>query len=197
MVDWTGPVANNGVSMVKPDDNLISRCLAGDSAASQNLYAAHGPRVKVYLLRSGFGSHDADDLTQEVFLRVFRSLKTYDSRRGAFTTWLGTIARNVARRQWQRRQQEQFDPQLADEMFAAGDEQVEMSASREEQDALRDCISRLGEDMRRIVHLRYVEGLTTRGISQKVDMAEATVRLRLSTAASLLTTCLREKGIFE
>ena len=99
---------------------IISRCLQGDEEAFGDLYHAHSGRVRAYFLRSGFAPADADDRVQEVFLRVFKSLGTFSPSRGAFGQWLSTIARNVARKHWQRRRHPQdFDPALADEMFAS------------------------------------------------------------------------------
>ncbi len=175
---------------------LIARAAAGEGEAFEALHAAHAGRVRAYLLRSGFRPADADDLAQETFLRVFKSLSTFDAGRGSFASWLGTIARNVARRRWQRRRgPENFDPDLADEMFAAAADPAASPEAREEIGAVRACVDTLPADLSRLVRLRYVAGLTTRGIAADVGMPEATVRLRLAEAGELLCKCLTAKGI--
>lgn len=179
------------------DADRVARCLRGYETAYADLYTAHAGRVRAFLLRSGFASPEADDLTQETFLRVFRSLRGYDSGRGAFTTWLSAIARNVARKHWRKlSQSESFDPQLAEQMFAVdGDSGSPASAIlHEEFSALEDCIATLGDPLGQIVQLRYVEGWTTRGIGEAVRMPEATVRLRLREIRGLLLGCMQGKG---
>ena len=177
------------------DLELISRCLAGDSGAFERLYAAHARHMAAYFLRSGFDSADADDLTQETFVRVFRSLDTYDQRRGSFRLWLSAIARNVARRSWSRRADgESFDPELAEQTLAASVDESESPEAREEVAAVRDCVSALPAELGGIVRLRYVEGRTTRGIAAFTGIPEATVRLRLKEAQGMLEQCLKGKG---
>ena len=73
--------------------DVISRCLAGDDAAFDSLFAAHGRRVRAYFLRCGFGPADADDLTQDTFLRAFKSLGTFDATRGTFAGWSAATPR--------------------------------------------------------------------------------------------------------
>ncbi len=183
--------------MARRDADIIARCLKGFEAAYRDLYHAHAPRIKAYLLRSGFAHHAADDLTQDVFLRAFRHLRSYDERKGSFATWLGTIARNVVRRQWSRRgPAEAFDAQLAEELLDAAetDNPADAADQAEIYQALRDCIDALGQTHRSAVALRYVDGLTTRGIARQLDLPEATVRLRLNEARAQLLHCLRDKG---
>ncbi len=174
----------------------IERALAGDERARAALYAACAPRLAAYFLRSGFARADADDLLQETFLRAFRSLATFDPGRGAFGAWLGAIARNVARKRWGRQAApENFDPDLAEAVLTGGEDPAASAATREEADALRDCIARLPEQLRHVVHLRYVEGRTTRGVAAAAGMPEATARSRLAEARARLRACLGGKGI--
>ncbi len=177
---------------------LIEGALSGDADACGALYDANARWVKVYLLRSGFTQADADDLAQETFIRVFRSLATFDAGRGEFRPWLAAIARNVARKRWSaRKRPENFDPELAEEMLAGPDDPHGSAEVREEIDAVRQCVQSLPDDLRRVVSLRYVDGLTTRGIAAEVRLAEATVRLRIEDARRRIEQCLRGKGVVE
>lgn len=180
------------------DLQLIQACRAGEEAARQRLYAAHAGRVMAYLLRSGFARADADDLLQETFLRVFRSLGTFDPAKGAFAGWLGAIARNVARRRWARRTDaERFDPELAEDTLLAKGLPDGDPASREEMGLLRAGIAELPEELRRVLELRYVEGLTTRAVGESAGLPEATVRRRLQEAFAALRARLRAAGVTE
>lgn len=174
---------------------IVGRCLAGERSAQEDLYAAHAGRVKAYLLRRGFAGPDADDLTQDTFVRAFRSLGTFDPRRGSLRTWIGAIARNVARKRWGGRPAPQtLSLEFAEEMFPAEDNPGESPGAREEQAALGACIEELPAELGRLIRLRYVEGRTTRGISAATEIPEATVRARLVEARQRLGRCLKAKG---
>ena len=176
----------------------IEGALSGDPAACGALYDANARWIKVYLLRSGFSQADADDLVQETFMRVFRSLGTFDAARGPFRPWLAAIARNAARKRWSaRKRPENLDPELAEDVLAAPDDPRGSAELHEEIDAVRQCVQSLPDDLRRVVHLRYVDGLATRGIAAEIRLAEATVRLRIEEARRRIEKCLRSKGVME
>ena len=182
--------------MSQQDRETIAQCLAGDESAFERLHSAHAGRVKAYLLRCGFAPGDADDLTQEVFLRVLRSLNTYDAERGSFRTWLGAIARNAARKQWSKRPNwDRFDPELAEAMFPAKDNPGDSPAAREEFHAVRACVESLPGELAHLVRLRYEDGRTTRSIAGATGIPESTVRARLDEARALLATCMKQKGL--
>jgi len=177
---------------------LTARVLAGEAGAFEALHAAHAGRVRAYLRRTGFSGADADDLAQEAFLRAFRSMRSFDPSRGSFRLWLGTIARNVARSRWHRRSQpESFDPDLAEEIFAAPANPRDAPEGREEAEAVRGCVDALPPELSRVVRLRYVESRTTRGIAEATGLPEATVRLRLKEATDILAACMKEKGFLQ
>jgi len=79
---------------VSPLDALIERCLAGDQVAWEEIVRLH--RRKVFNIAYKFvGKHDlAEDLTQDIFLKLYRSLDTFD-RRANFQTWLISVSRNL------------------------------------------------------------------------------------------------------
>lgn len=181
--------------MSKRDLQLVAGCLAGEAAAFESLFEAHAGRTKAYFLRCGFQPTDAEDLMQESFVRAFKSLDTFDAGKGALTTWLGAIARNVARKQWAKRAlPDSFDPELAEQMFATRDNPGDHAAGREELQAVSDCIALLPVELGRLVRLRYVEGRTTRGVGEVIEMPESTVRGRLDEARSKLRWCMKQKG---
>lgn len=182
-----------------PDvDGIISRCLAGDDSAFNGLHAAFAARVKTYLLRRGFTAADADDLSQDVFTRVFKSFDTFDPVRGTFAQWLFTIAKNVARRRRQRlAAPEHCDAELAERVFDEARDPGEAAALQERIARLSECIDLLPEHLVNMIHLRYVAARTTRGVAAATGIPQTTVRLRLEQAFRELIRCLKSKGIFE
>jgi RNA polymerase sigma-70 factor (ECF subfamily) len=176
----------------------VRQALAGQIEGFNRLYAAHARRVKVYFLRSGFGQAEADDLTQDTFIRVHKSLSTFNPQRGRFGVWVSAIAKNVARRKWSaRKQAAPLDPEMAEEILSGGDNPRAAAAAQEEIDAVRDCIRLLDEELQQIIRLRYVQGLTTRGMGRQLEMPEATVRLRLKEACGHVQRCLQTKGLLQ
>src|ERR1700683_4474307 len=74
---------------------LVRRCLAGDTAAWEEIVQRYNRRIYNICYRFAGSADDAQDLTQEVFIKMYRTLKTYDVGRGAFMTWVTTITRNL------------------------------------------------------------------------------------------------------
>ena len=191
-------LVDNSLGVEQTEQQLISRSLAGEESACGQLYQDHAGLVAAYFRRSGFDSSLAADLTQETFVRVFSSLGGYDRSRGEFRAWLSAIARNVARKYWRRRAAvNSFDPELADAMFAIPAEASGTPEQREEIAAVADCVSRLDEQLGELIRLRYVRGMTTRGIASEADMPESTVRTRLGEALDCIERCLQGKGIVQ
>ena len=179
---------------------LVSRCLMGDATAYHELYAARAAAVMAYFVRCGFGPVEAEDLTQETFIRAFKSLEGFDAQKGYFQQWLGAIARNVARRKWEGRRggaDANYDAQVASSSLA-GDEAADparRAEDREAMEALEACIAGLSDADRQIVRLRYVEAMSTRGIAQTCGIPESTVRLRLDEARRQLAKCMKGRGV--
>ncbi|MFW5839163.1 MAG: RNA polymerase sigma factor [Planctomycetota bacterium] len=180
------------------ESNWVRQALDGHVDAFRNLYATYARRIKVYFLRSGFAQAEADDLTQDTFVRVYKSLRTFNPEKGRFSLWVYTIAKNVARRKWSSRAEARsLDPELAEEMLSGGTNPRAAAARQEEIQAVRDCIHRLDESLQQVVRLRYVDALTTRAIGQELSMPEATVRLRLQEAQGHIQRCLQAKGLLQ
>ena len=187
--EMTSPVSREEI------EQWIQRSRDGDDAACRALYEAFSARVKGYFFRCGLGPADVEDLTQDVFARVFRALDSFDPARGTFRLWLGVIARNVVRSNRSRRPPAaSFDPVLAEDMLVARLNSEQSPEMREEMKALHAGVESLPSELARILRLRYVEGRTTRGVGAVLGLPEATVRLRLKEAIGLLARDLRAKG---
>ena len=76
------------------DPELIRRCLAGENSAWEELLKGHTRKVYNLCYRFCGRPSDAEDLTQEIFIKIFQMLRTYDPAQGAFFTWLSRVARN-------------------------------------------------------------------------------------------------------
>jgi len=161
-----------------PDVQLMLQLRAGSHAAFEKLLARYENRVRGIITYLMGDARQADDLTQEVFLRVFRARKTYMV--GAkFSTWLFTIVNNVvsnARRTLARRREVGMDretgysdnhrdplgPIAAD---TPPDWTVEQAEVRE---LVRLCINRLAERQRMAITLCDLDGMSYAGVAQKI-----------------------------
>src|SRR5271155_391152 len=74
---------------------LVRRCLDGDSAAWAELVAGQQRRVYALCYRFTASSHDAEDLTQDVFVKLYGNLRSFDAAKGSFHTWITTLTRNL------------------------------------------------------------------------------------------------------
>src|SRR5215470_4725126 len=97
-----------GVRILNPDQSIVSRCLSGDEAAWEELVRLHTRHVYALCYRFTGGAAEAQDLTQEVFLRVFRTLKSFRSAEGSFGTWLARVTRNLLIDHYRRTRQERI-----------------------------------------------------------------------------------------
>ena len=74
---------------------LVRRCIAGDAAAWEEIVQQYNRRIYNICYRFTGLQSDAEDLTQEVFIRLYRTMGSYEPGKGSFTTWLTTITRNM------------------------------------------------------------------------------------------------------
>ena len=164
--------------MQQPTDEGLVRAARGDRVALEDIVGEYYRPVAAYLARLIDDPDEAQDLTQEVFLRMARGLSRFE-RRAAFTTWLFQIARNVGVDALRRRE-------AANAVIASCyDNRV---ASRSGVEALEDseilwsCIGALNVDLRSALLLRDLLGFTYREIAEILDTTLATVKWRIYQA---------------
>ena len=173
---------------------LIARCAAGDETACAELVTIH-QRMVYGLGFTLLGNHDdALDLSQEVFLRVFRTLGRFRGQ-SALRTWIYRIVVNQARnrqRWWRRRRRaEQISLDEYVEKFGDLESRHEvlpdrLLASKETAAKIWQALDRLPFDQRTALILREVEGLRYEEIAYSLDVALGTVKSRLTRARQAL-----------
>ncbi len=184
-----------------PDFNLVERCLSGDEAAWETLVRTHTRKVYGFCYRFTGKDSQAQDLTQEIFLRVFRSLKSYRSNEGAFATWLARLSRNLLidnyRRTKQERSTDSIEEQLPmiEERTAATARPEGMLAGREASELLQAGLARLSPDLREAVILRDLQEMEYREIADVLKVPEGTVKSRINRGRAELARVLRQRGV--
>jgi RNA polymerase sigma-70 factor (ECF subfamily) len=179
---------------------LVQRCATGDESACAELVGEH-QRMVVQLAMNLLGDRDeALDLSQEVFLRVFRTIHRFRGQ-STLRTWIYRIAVNQARnrhRLWRRRHR--ADQVSLDEHVAAHGEFVSVVeptpdrvlAQKELAATLQRALDRLPFDQRTVIVLREVDGLSYEEIAYSLGVAVGTVKSRLTRARQTLREDLRE-----
>jgi RNA polymerase sigma-70 factor (ECF subfamily) len=184
-----------------PDFNLVERCLSGDEAAWETLVRTHTRKVYGFCYRFTGKDSQAQDLTQEIFLRVFKSLKSYRSNEGAFATWLARLSRNLLidnyRRTKQERSTDSIEEQLPmiEERTAATARPEGMLAGREASELLQAGLARLSPDLREAVILRDLQEMEYREIADVLKVPEGTVKSRINRGRAELARVLRQRGV--
>ena len=179
---------------------LVQRCAAGDERASEELVAEH-QRTVVQLATNLLGDREeALDLSQEVFLRVFRTIHRFRGH-SSLRTWIYRIAVNQARnrhRFWRRRHradQVSLDQHVAahgDVFTGLGPTPDRVLAQKELAVRLRDALERLPFEQRTAIVLREIDGLSYEEIAYSLDLAVGTVKSRLTRARQALRAELRD-----
>ncbi len=172
---------------------LVHRCLAGDAAAWEAIVRLHNRRIYNLCYRFTNSPHDAEDLTQEVFIRVYRTLASYSVEKGAFTTWLTTLTRNLLvdhfRRSKQDRVTDSMDAglgdeddslRLSDQIADKGPAPDDRVASQETQAMVRAALAKISPDLREAVILRDLQDMDYKEIAQVLRVPEGTVKSRIN-----------------
>jgi RNA polymerase sigma-70 factor (ECF subfamily) len=179
-------------------DSLIDRCLRGDQLAWERLVAAH--RKKVFNVAYKFvGRHEeAEDLTQDIFLKVFRSLSTFD-RRANFQTWLISVSRNLCIDYYRsvRKERQAIDRGVdPNELAPAAHEPGPIAAleQRDRVELLRQAMAALPETLRTAVLLRDIQELSYQEIADTLGLPEGTVKSRINRGRTELARRIEALG---
>lgn len=188
----TDPAAGVGDNS---EADLIQRCLEGDATAWDTLVRVYWKRVFNIAYKFVARFDEAEDLTQEIFVKLFRALPTFD-RRASFETWLTRVSRNLCidryrrRRREERRFTDEVDPDTIqlDELVSRPDATLEQ---RDEIAMVRRALARLPATYRGPVALRDIHDLSYEEIARRLQLPEGTVKSRISRGRKELARHLR------
>jgi RNA polymerase sigma-70 factor, ECF subfamily len=183
--------------------SVVDRCRAGDASAWEEVVRAHGRRIYNLCYRWTGRPADAQDLTQEIFVKAYRNLGGYDPARAALGTWITTIARHAVvdffRRTKSHRRTASLDDILSDgedlggtglQVRDEGPQPDATLAARDTQRAVQAAIQRLRPELREVVILRDLQDLDYSEIAALLQIPEGTVKSRISRARAELARIL-------
>ena len=166
------------------DAEVLERCRAGDEAAWNELVTRHTRRVFAVAYRFTGRVDEAEDLTQEVFVKVYQNLHRYRSQDAAFTTWLTTVARNQAIDHYRRRREERLrrheDPAVIEAAAAPGDGPQADVERAERVSFVRSGLRALPVDLREPLLLCDIQGLSYDEVARLLEIPLGTVKSRIN-----------------
>ena len=176
------------------DAALVGKCLRGDERAYRDLISRYRRQVYSLALRMMRSAEDAEDVTQETFVRMFRALERYDPTR-PFGAWIQTIASRLCIDHLRRRR---FRPVSLFQHDAQSDEEYmievedpgpgpEVLTQHQEESTRADAlIESLPEHYRIVVVLRHVQDLSYEEIAEALKLPIGTVKARIHRAREIL-----------
>lgn len=182
------------------DIELAARCRAGEAAAWEYLVRQYSRRI--YRLAYKFvGRHEqAEDLTQEVFLKIYRSLDQYNPEVGDFQNWLLRLARNLIIDDYRRRQRqpvegsEELDVHV--HYLQSRTDHPQQRIERQEQSLqIMQAIEKLPPDLQQCIIMRDIEEMTYQEIVEKLQIPEGTVKSRINRGRIELARILRRMKV--
>ncbi|MGH9775462.1 MAG: RNA polymerase sigma factor [Candidatus Acidiferrales bacterium] len=186
---------------MEPDAQLVERCLRGDGPAWGELVRRHTRRVFGLCYRFTGNRTEAEDLSQEVFLRVYRTLKSYRAAFGGFPTWLASVTRNLLVDHYRRTRHDRVTDSLEDAMPhleekpGAGRTPDRTALAAELSGQVQQALRKLSPDLREAIILRDLQGLEYVEIQKVLDVPEGTVKSRINRGRIELARIFEQMGL--
>jgi RNA polymerase sigma-70 factor (ECF subfamily) len=183
---------------------LVRRCIAGDAAAWEEIVQKYHRRIYNICYRFTGSGTDADDLAQEVFIKMYRTLNTYDVERGAFMTWVTTVTRNLLVDHFRKTRQDRVTDSLDttasehEEALPLGERIPDKGPgpdtkvqTREAKEAVQEALQRLSPELREAVILRDLQDMDYKDIAAVLRIPEGTVKSRINRGRAELARLLQ------
>jgi RNA polymerase sigma-70 factor (ECF subfamily) len=183
---------------------LVRQCMAGDQQAWQQLVVSQHRRIYAICYRFTGSASDAEDLTQDVFLKLYRNLASFDTHKGSFQTWITTLARNLLvdhfRRTRLERATDSLDASLsgeedgatmADRLADPRPSQESHASGLELKARIQQALTQLSPELREAVVFRDLEEMDYKEIAQVLRIPEGTVKSRISRGRGELARLLQ------
>lgn len=186
---------------MEDDAKLVQRCLAGENSAWESLLKGHTRKIFNLCYRFTGRPSEAEDLTQEIFIKIFQTLRTFDAAQGTFMTWLNRVARNHLVDHYRRTRKERMTSSLDDDEGSvhetpspAAGPSAEVE-SRERRELLQRGLDKLSPDLREAVVLRDLNDLDYDEIARVLGVPQGTVKSRINRGRLELARVLKRMDV--
>jgi RNA polymerase sigma-70 factor, ECF subfamily len=181
------------------DLGVVSRCLQGDPAAWETVVHSYTRKIRRMAERYASVRHEADDLTQEVFSRVYVHLDQFRAETGTLHNWIVRISRNLMidhlrrsrRSRWFGGSDELESLNLQDTQVRPPDRSVESGEAARIVGAALCC---LPDDLRDVLELRYLDDMSYQEIAAHLGVPEGTIKSRISRARTRLVGIIKRQS---
>lgn len=186
---------------MQPDAQLVQLCVRGDGQAWEELVRRHSRRVFNLCYRFTGNSAEAEDLSQEVFLRIYRTVGSYREASGGFPTWLSSVTRNLLVDHHRRTRRDRITDSIEDvmpkleEKHAPARAPDRVAEAGELSQQIQQALSQLSPELREAVILRDLQGLDYREIQEVLEVPEGTVKSRINRGRIEMARILGQLGI--
>ena len=194
------------------DDILVEQLKQGRNEALDELYNRYAGKVYLYCRKTAFhlNPQDLEDVVQDIFFKVIRSINSFNRKKASFSTWLFRIAHNLCvdliRKQGRRKtysfasaQEKKEGRGISEESLADKSKSIEEEFEEEREIAeLNDCIDKLNkESEKQALLLYYINEKVYREIAEVMKRSISMVRNLIKAAEQKVKECLEAKGIGE
>ncbi len=198
---WGGAAATGTAQRLDAETSLVERCLGGEQGAWDELVKLYTKRVYAICYRFTSSDLEAQDLTQDVFLRVFKTLGSFRAGEGSFTVWLTRLTRNLLVDHYRRTKNERVTDAIEDKLTVLEEKTSQYSrtdgmlAGREAGELLQTALQKLSPELREAVILRDLQEMEYREIARVLSVPEGTVKSRLNRGRAELARVLRRNKV--
>lgn len=180
---------------------LVERCLSGEQGAWEDMVRLYTKRVYAICYRFTGRDNEAQDLTQDVFLRVFKTLGSFRAGEGSFVVWLTRLTRNLLVDHYRRTKRDRATDALEDKLAVLEEKTAQsaradgMLAGREAGELIQGALQKLSPELREAVILRDLQEMEYREIANVLNVPEGTVKSRLNRGRAELARVLKRQNV--
>jgi RNA polymerase sigma-70 factor (ECF subfamily) len=183
---------------------LVRRCAAGDAIAWEEIVQRFHRRIYNICYRFAGSADEAQDLTQEVFIKVYRTVGSFDGEKASFNTWMTTVARNLLVDHFRKKRNDRITdsmdspqgpnedgPTLSERLVAHEPSQQTHVENRERREMVHRALRQISPDLREAVILRDLQDMDYREIAQVLKVPDGTVKSRINRGRAELARVLQ------
>ena len=184
--------------------SVVRRCVAGEALAWEEIVRQYSRRIYNICYRFAGSASDAEDLTQDVFIRLYRTLSSFDCERASFNTWVTTVTRNLLVDHFRKTRNDRVtdsmdvapgesdDSQpLSDRLADSGPAPDAHIERRETREQVQAALLKLSPELREAVILRDLQDMDYKEIAQALKVPEGTVKSRINRGRAELARLLQ------
>ena len=191
-------MAAKEMQVLSSEQKLVERCLQGDDAAWEMVVTSYGKRIFNLSYRYTNRREEAEDLTQEILIRVYQNLKSYRSEVGSFQNWILRVARNLIIDHYRqnRRYPQTGGSEELETMNIKDDKVPNPQRAAEQVEAsqfLQDGLRSLSPELKEAIILRDLEGMAYQDIAEMLSVPEGTVKSRINRGRLELAKLLMKR----